>query len=119
MGGKSSSKSSNSTSSSTDNSVTDNRIGVADNGMVATDGSTINVESADANVVEAALAEGFGFGKEALETVGDTVDALEEIKAIELKATADNLNAAKENFDLLLKAGTAIAVAYFAMRAWK
>ena len=113
MGGKSSSSSSNKTSTTTVTSQVDNRIGVADDGMVATDGSRITIEDISAEVIEAALVEGFDFGEAAITAISDLKGVeLDSITAV-AEASIENINAAKSNFDNLLKAGTAIAAVFF------
>jgi len=119
MGGKSSSSSSNSTKTSTTTNQADNRIGAADNGMVATSGGSIVNENVSADVVESALSEAFGFGQEGLALVETAFDAVADLKKIEFEGVIDSANAAKDNFNNLLMAGTAIAGIWFFAKVWK
>jgi len=115
MGGKSESKSSNSQTTNTDNSQTDNRIGAAEGAIVAAEGSSINIDSLDPALVEAALTQGYGFAENALERFAG-------LKGVELDAVADVAKGTAENAQSLktiLKYGTAVAGMYFLWKAYK
>ncbi len=113
MGGKSTSKSSSSSSSTV--TQIDRRIGAAEGSTVATEGGTvstsINIDSLDAEVIEAALSESFGFAGKAADEAGGLVgNALSLVEsstkqALEAQSAVGELGGLKE----LLKTGTAIA----------
>ena len=73
MGGKSKSRSSSTTETSTQN--IDKRIGAASGALVATEGATVQLQSADPQVIEAALSQAFDFGGDAAAKAVDIVDA--------------------------------------------
>lgn len=130
MGGKSSSKSSNTTTNINETKQVDNRIGASDDGMVATSGGSITNYNLTEDVIQAALEESFGFGEDiaagAFDVVAQSIEAVEETNAEEMmklaeltKSTIENSNAAKANFDTLMKAGTAIAAVFLLTRVMK
>ena len=109
MGGGSSKSSS---SSTTKINQSDQRIAATDKAIVVAGGSDLSIESADAEVVEAALAEVFTFASGAGDTagglVGNALSLVEDAnkRAIEAQSSVGELGALKE----ILKAGTAIAL---------